>query len=210
MKILINFIIFVVRKIMPMTQEEIENRLKQFTVGIAGAGGLGSNCAAALTRVGIGKLIIADFDVVSKSNLNRQFYFANQIGMKKVIALKENLLQIDSQTIIEIHDIKIDAINLVDIFGHVDVLVEAFDLALMKQMLAETVIQQMPDVPVVFGIGMAGIGKNNEIKMEQRGQFFLCGDQITEISDHLPPLAPRVGIVANMQANTVLEILLCK
>ena len=53
------------------------------TVGIAGAGGLGSNVAPALVRSGVGKLIIADYDTVSESNLNRQFYFANQIGRPK-------------------------------------------------------------------------------------------------------------------------------
>ena len=63
-----------------MTFNEIKKILQQKIVGIAGAGGLGSNCAVALARVGIGTLIIADFDVVSESNLNRQYYFYDQIG----------------------------------------------------------------------------------------------------------------------------------
>ena len=59
-------------------------RLAAATVGIAGAGGLGSNCALHLVRSGVGRLVIADFDVVNDSNLNRQFYFRDQIGRKKV------------------------------------------------------------------------------------------------------------------------------
>ena len=59
--------------------KKIKENLKTKIVGIAGAGGLGSNCAASLARTGVGKLIIADFDVVSEANLNRQFYFYDQI-----------------------------------------------------------------------------------------------------------------------------------
>ena len=58
-----------------MEFKQIKERLKDFRIGIAGAGGLGSNCAMALVRSGITKLIIADFDSVDESNLNRQFYF---------------------------------------------------------------------------------------------------------------------------------------
>jgi sulfur carrier protein ThiS adenylyltransferase len=57
-----------------MTFEEIRNTLKNKTVGIAGCGGLGSNCAIALARVGIGALTIADFDLIIEGNLNRQYY----------------------------------------------------------------------------------------------------------------------------------------
>ncbi len=58
-------------------------------VGIAGAGGLGSNCAAHLVRVGFRKLKLVDFDVVETGNLDRQFYFADQVGMYKVEALRQ-------------------------------------------------------------------------------------------------------------------------
>ena len=75
-------------------------------VGIAGAGGLGSNCAMHLVRAGIKNLVIADYDSVSPSNLNRQFFFADQLGKQKVYALKENLLRIESRLNLAIHDIK--------------------------------------------------------------------------------------------------------
>jgi sulfur carrier protein ThiS adenylyltransferase len=68
-----------------MTFDEIKSKLKNYTVGIAGVGGLGSNCAVALARVGIGKLIISDFDIVYESNLNRQYFFKDQIGLKKLM-----------------------------------------------------------------------------------------------------------------------------
>ena len=191
-----------------MRFEEIKNKLKNYTIGIAGAGGLGSNCAVALARTGIGRLIICDFDIVTESNLNRQYYFKNQVGLKKVTALKENIQKINPDIEIITYDIKLNEANLVSIFKTCDIIVEAFDLAEMKKMLIETCIENMPDKPLVIGSGMAGFGNSNSIKTIKNGNIYICGDEMSEVSEDSPPLAPRVGMVANMQANTVLEILL--
>ncbi len=184
--------------------------LKDKTVGIAGCGGLGSNCAVALARVGVGKLIIADFDVIEENNLNRQYYFFDQIGKKKVITLKDNIKRINPEVTVTAFDIKLDPENIVEIFKECDVIVEAFDLAEMKQMITETVLEKFSEKYLVLGVGMAGWGDNNSLKTLQAGKMFVCGDGETEASEKIPPLAPRVGIVANMQANQVLEILLRK
>ena len=193
-----------------MTFEEIKSKLKNYTVGIAGAGGLGSNCAVALARVGIGKMIISDFDIVNESNLNRQYFFRDQIGEKKVEALKENIERINPEVKIITNDVKLNENNIVEIYKDCDVIVEAFDLAEMKKMLIETCISEFSEKPIVIGIGMAGWGKNNDIKSKHFENLYICGDEYSEIGEYGPPLAPRVGIVANMQANTVLEILLSK
>lgn len=191
-----------------MIFEEIKSKLKNHTIGIAGAGGLGSNCAVALARVGIGKLIISDFDIVSESNLNRQYFFRDQIGQKKVIALKENIKRINPEVEIITNDIKLNEKNIIEIYKNCDVIVEAFDLAEMKKMLIETCLSELPEKPVIIGSGMAGWGNNNDIKFRKNENLYICGDEKSEIAVDNPPLAPRVGIVANMQANTVLEILL--
>lgn len=180
------------------------------TVGIAGCGGLGSNCAVALARIGIGKLIIADFDVVSASNLNRQYYFLDQIGQNKVDALKDNIYRINRNVIVEKHCVKLTPANVTEIFSDCEVIVEAFDLSEMKKMIIETVLSLMPEKYIVAGSGMAGWGDNNSIKTLNFDKLYICGDLTSEISENLPPLAPRVGIVANMQANQVLEILISK
>ncbi len=189
---------------------QINAIMQKHTVGIAGAGGLGSNVAMALVRVGIGKLVIADFDVVSDSNLNRQFYFSNQIGRVKVEALKENLKKINPEVDIEIHNLKLDANNLLSTFADVDVMVEAFDKADCKQIIVEAFQVSKPDVPLILGNGMAGWGKSNEIRVQQYGNLYICGDNVTEIGPDMPPMAPRVLICAAMQANTVMSILLEK
>lgn len=187
---------------------QLRLQLKNACVGIAGAGGLGSNCAVALARVGVGKIIVADFDKVELSNLNRQYYFYDQIGLFKVDALKENIHRIDPNIQLETHKIKLNSENIVPIFAHCHVVVEAFDQALMKRMIIQTIGVKLPQIPLVSGIGMAGWGKSTSITVQDYGNLYVCGDQESGVDETHPPLAPRVGIVANMEANQVLEILL--
>ena len=186
----------------------VAEKLNPYTVGIAGCGGLGSNCAVALARVGIGHLILADFDVIEPGNLNRQYYFLDQIGQKKVEALKSNILRINPDIKIDIYPVELDPVSIRDVFNTCDVIVEAFDRKEMKLMIAETVLCDMPHIPLVMGSGLAGWGYNDQLVTVRSGNLYVCGDETSETSMELPPMAPRVGIVANMQANVVLEILL--
>jgi len=191
-----------------MTFDEIKNRLSGKKVGIAGCGGLGSNCAVALARVGVGTLVIADFDIISESNLNRQYFFADQVGQKKVVSLRENIARINPVVRVIGHDVRINPENIPVIFTECDVLVEAFDLADQKEMFIESVLSNLPSIPLVIGLGMAGWGMNDTIHCRKDGNLYICGDETSEIGPELPPIAPRVGIVANIQANVVMEILL--
>ena len=192
-----------------MRFSDIKVHLSKFRVGIAGAGGLGSNCAVALARSGVGTIVLSDFDVIEEQNLNRQYYFTDQVGMMKTVALKENIARTNPDVFVIIHQKKLDKLNIPDIFSGCDVIVEAFDRSDMKEMLIETVQQKMPGTPLIVGSGMAGWGKNETIRYRKIDEtLYVCGDESTEVSEDLPPMAPRVGIVANMQANVVIEILM--
>jgi sulfur carrier protein ThiS adenylyltransferase len=194
-----------------MKYNEIRNHLSRFRVGIAGAGGLGSNCAAALARSGVGTLVISDFDIVEEANLNRQFYFADQLGMDKVKALKENIERINPEIRMIGHKIVLNKRNIPEIYQGCDIIVEAFDWADMKEMMIETVQTMMPGIPLVVGSGMAGWGNNELIKYRKIDEFlYICGDETTEVSEDMPPLAPKVGIVSHMQANVVIDLLMKK
>jgi sulfur carrier protein ThiS adenylyltransferase len=194
-----------------MRFSEIKDHLSGFRVGIAGAGGLGSTCAVALARSGVGTLVISDFDVIEPANLNRQYYFTSQVGMLKTIALKENIARINPDiTVIALAEM-LDHLNIPEIFAGCDVIVEAFDKDDMKEMIAETVQTRMPGTPLVMGSGLAGWGKSETIKFRKIDEtLYICGDESTTAGDEMPPMAARVGIVANMQANTVIEILMKK
>lgn len=191
-----------------MNFQEIKEVLKDKTVGIAGCGGLGSNCAVALARVGVGKLIIADFDIIEESNLNRQYYFHHQIGKQKVHCLKENIKLINPTIEISANQIKLDAHDIYDLYKDCDIIVEAFDNAEMKQIIIETICERLPITPLVIGLGMTGWGDFESIHLRKSDNLYICGDEKSEVSEDFPPLAPRVGIVANMQADIVLELLL--
>jgi sulfur carrier protein ThiS adenylyltransferase len=183
-------------------------KLKGTSVGIAGCGGLGSNCAIALARAGIGHLVIVDFDVVAEANLDRQYYFLNQVGEKKVLALRENIRKAAPGIRVDAHDLRLGPDEVARVFKDCQVIVEAFDRADQKLMLIETVSERFPDKFIVAGSGLAGYGGNNALRTRRLGSLFICGDEASEVSENNPPLAPRVGIVANMQANQVLEIVL--
>jgi sulfur carrier protein ThiS adenylyltransferase len=192
-----------------MRFSEIKTHLGKFTVGIAGAGGLGSNCAIALAKCGVGTLVIADYDIIEESNLNRQYYFTDQVGMEKTLALKENISRINPAVCVITYQKRLDPQNIPDIFSECRVIVEAFDTSEMKQMIIETVQLNMPLIPIVAGSGLAGWGKSDAIRYRKIDDtLYICGDESSEASEELPPLAPRVGMVANMQANVVIEILM--
>ena len=182
--------------------------LQNAVIGIAGAGGLGSNIAVSLTRSGIGKLVVADFDKIEPSNLNRQQFFEDQIGMPKVIALLENLNKVSPFTKYQVHEIKLNPENILLIYKNVDIMVEAFDKAEMKTMLIETWLAKFPNKPIIAASGITGWGKNELLHTRKIDNLYICGDEETDLQAGISPMAPRVAIVANMQANLVLEILL--
>jgi sulfur carrier protein ThiS adenylyltransferase len=192
-----------------MRYPEIRSHLSNFWVGIAGAGGLGSNCAIALARCGVGNLIICDFDVVEDSNLNRQYYFREQLGMLKVIALKQNISRIDPRINVEAVNEKLDLGNIPTIFKDCHVIVEALDSADMKEMMIETSQSKLSKIPLIAASGVAGWGNPNEILCRKVDDtFYICGDGKNEESSELPAIAPHVAIVANMQADIVIELLM--
>ena len=187
----------------------VHARLKRACVGIAGLGGLGSVVAVALARVGVGRLAIADFDVVEPSNLNRQQYFVDQLGMPKTEALAANLRRINPYVAIEAHAVRLDASNVPAAFAAADVLVEAFDRADQKEMLLEAFAAARPGVPYVGASGVAGHGDAASIGVRRLGgRVFVVGDLSSAAEPGRGLMAPRVGVAAHVQANLVVRILL--
>ena len=180
--------------------------LRKAAVGIAGCGGLGSNAAAALVRAGIGKLILADFDKVELSNLNRQYYFLSDLGKPKVEALKARLKDINPEVDIEACDIELTPETVGDIFSGADLLIEAFDRAENKHWLIESWCADFPDRHLVCGSGISGIGDSSSISIRSSGKIHFIGDEKT--GSDIGLCSARVGLAANMQANLAIEILI--
>lgn len=187
----------------------VHEKIKKCSVGIAGLGGLGSNIAVSLARIGIGRLVLVDFDVVEPSNLNRQQYFIKHLGMKKTDAL-EQIIQ-DCNPFVQVckKDIFLDANNMVDTFSDVDIIVEAFDNPISKALLVNVVLNKMKDKKIVAASGMAGYFSSNTIVTKKiKDNFYLIGDGENEAKPGCGLMAPRVAIAANHQANAVLRIIM--
>ena len=184
---------------------------KKAMVGIMGLGGLGTVVAGALARIGIGRLILADYDVVEPSNLNRQQYFVSQIGMKKTTALKENLLQMNPYINITTVDERLSEESIPKIFSQVDVLAECFDDPVMKAAGLRAALTHLHRAGYVGSSGLAGYGDNNAIQTREiHPKVFIVGDGTSAAGQGQGLMAPRVGIAAHHQANQILRILLEK
>ena len=188
--------------------KEFHRAFSSATVAVCGLGGLGSNIAIALARAGIGKLILIDFDRVDITNLHRQQYKAEQIGMYKTVALAENLKEIAPYISLEIHTERITEDNAVTLLQDADIICEAFDDAECKSMLTNTVLTEMRDKYLVAASGMAGLHDANSIKTRKvTSKFYLCGDGESDVSEGMGLVSSRVMTCAAHQAHTVLRIL---
>lgn len=164
--------------------------LQQQTVGIAGAGGLGSNCAIHLVRSGFKRFVLVDFDRVDLSNLNRQAYRADQVGQFKVEALSALMQAVNPDVRITAHIEKCSAGNLPGFFAECDVIVEAFDGPKYKKALVEAFLPT--GKLVVAASGMGGTG-NTDAMITRRvsGNLYVVGDGETECTKENPPFLPR-------------------
>ena len=188
--------------------EELQRKLDRATVAVCGLGGLGSNIAVALTRAGVGKLILIDFDRVDITNLHRQQYKIDQLGKYKTEALSENLNEIAPYTARETHTVRIDESNAAELLKDADIICEAFDNAECKAMLTNLVLEKLPDKYLVAASGMAGLGSPNAIRTRKiTDRFYLSGDGVSDVADDIGLVAPRVMICAAHQAQTVVRIL---
>lgn len=183
--------------------------LKRAVVGIAGVGGLGSAVALALARIGVGRLILADFDVVEPSNLNRQQFFIDQLGMPKVAAMRDNLARVNPYVAVEAHAVRLAPGNVAATFAEADVLVEAFDAADQKAMIVEAWLRLPDSRPLVAASGLAGHLPSNTVVTRRAGpRLIIVGDRVTGAAQGTGLMAPRVGVAAHHQANAVLRLLL--
>jgi len=183
--------------------------LKGARVGIAGCGGLGSAVAVSLARLGVGRLLLVDYDLVEPSNLNRQQYFVDQLGLPKVEALRDNLERMNPFVTVEVREQRLTRENLAQTFTGCTVLAECFDDPEMKREMTLAVRKAMPDTPLVTVSGIAGYGPSQEIGIRRVfDNVYLVGDRVSAARPGRGLLSPRVAVAAGHQANLILRLLL--
>ena len=106
--------------------DEEQLRIKNFKIVLGGAG-IGSIIAECLLRFGFETLTIVDGDIVEESNLNRQNYTYNDIGVSKVKALKKRLMEINPDANINTIESFIDHDNVEDIVKGHEIAINALD-----------------------------------------------------------------------------------
>lgn len=185
--------------------EDDFREIQKTKIGIAGLGGLGSNAAMNLVRSGFRNFKLIDFDKIDRSNLNRQFYFEDQVGMLKAKALAINLKRINPDIYLELLAVKIKAENVKKIFADCDIVVEAFDKAEDKSMLVSQILPL--GKLVVCGSGLAGIGNSDLIAVHWiKKNLVIVGDLSSDINNS-HPVSPKINIAAAKQADIILEYL---
>lgn len=188
--------------------KELQKKLSDASVAVCGLGGLGSNIAISLARAGVGKLHIIDFDKVDISNLNRQQYFPEQLGIYKSDALYDTLKRIAPYCDIRKECVKITEGNIPQLLADDEIIVESFDKADQKAMLVNCVLETMPEKYLVAGSGMAGLAPSNTITTKRvTKRFYICGDGVSDVNDGMGLVSSRVLICAGHQAHAVIRII---
>ena len=109
---------------------------------------------------------------------------------------------------VETHDHRLENGSMEKPFRNVDVVIEALDNAKTKADFIEEILLKLPDKPVVAASGVAGYGHSDRIKTIRSGNLYLCYDEQARSSDEDVLMAPRVGLMANWEANLAVEIIL--
>jgi sulfur carrier protein ThiS adenylyltransferase len=186
--------------------EEALDRLARVRVGIAGAGGLGSNIAMLLARTGVRRFVVVDGDKVEASNLNRQFYWPEDLGKPKVFVLRERLLRLEPSLSFDARMEWVDQENAVPVFTGCDIVAEALDRAESKAAICMALLGA--GFFVVAASGLCGYGLP-PLQVRHVGTSFVCvGDFCSGLADGMPPLAPRVMQAAALQADAILAKIL--
>jgi len=198
--------------IVPEIGIEGQAKLKNASVLIVGAGGLGSPAALYLAAAGVGRLGIADPDVVDESNLQRQIiHFTSDIGKKKVDSARGKLLDINPRIVIDVFPELLKAANAMEIVEDYDVVVDGSDNYAARYVINDTCI--LLGKPMVYGSVQRFFGQMS-VFHGRKGPCFRC-----LLPD--PPLPGSVlgcaeqgvlgvvpGVIGSLQAVEVIKIIL--
>ncbi|HEX7600979.1 MAG TPA: sulfur carrier protein ThiS adenylyltransferase ThiF, partial [Polyangiaceae bacterium] len=158
---------------------------------------------------GVKNLTLVDFDRVEESNLNRQLFFRDQVGMLKTEALAVTLRRIGPELELDMAPIRVTADNLVELVRGADVVVEAVDQPDVKAMIVDVVTRDLPDVPLVVASGLAGYAKANNVRTERLADnVWVVGDMTSDVREGHALLASRVMVAAAHEAHAAVRLLL--
>jgi len=183
--------------------------LLRATVGIVGAGGLGGWIIEGLARMGVGRLIVIDGDVVEESNLNRQALATQRnLGQPKAHAARERVAEVNSAVEVIAHCLRVDEAQMLQLLHDADVLVDALD-ALPTRLALQRVACALGR-PLVHGAIAGFVGQVMTILPDDPGLTGIYGEgQVPEhgIETQWGNPAATPMMVASWQVQEVVKLL---
>ncbi len=192
--------------LIPQIGQKGQERLAASKVTVIGAGGLGSPVLTYLASAGVGKLQIVDCDVVSESNLNRQFlHHTDDVGKLKVLSAKEKLSMLNPDVVLSTVNRRLNGENIEECLIGSDVVVDCVDNTDTRIMVARACINL--NIPLVEG-GVSGLyGYVIDIGRDYPCLSCLGYDNVKPVTP-IPVLGVTAGIIGCMQANECIKLLL--
>ncbi|MCX6334834.1 MAG: HesA/MoeB/ThiF family protein [Bacteroidia bacterium] len=189
-----------------------QEKLKEASVLVIGAGGLGCPVLQYLIAAGTGKVGIAEFDTVSEENLQRQIlYGSNDVGKLKSIIARDRLEHLNSLVGLELFNIRIDASNALSIFKDFDVIVDATDNLETRYIINDACV--VLNRPMVHGAIYKFEGQVSVFNY-LGGPTYRCYNPLNQKKDSRNPAPSEVGILGVLpgitgtyMANEVIKII---
>lgn len=191
-----------IRQIM-LFGEEGQEKLKKAKVFVAGTGGLGSPISTYLAIAGVGEIIIADFDCVEKSNLNRQFlHHEKDIERAKVESAEEKLLSMNPDIKVEAIKEKITDENADSIIPSCDLIIDALDNFDTRHVLNRLAVKRK--IPLVHG-AVSGYRGQATTVIPGKTPCLCCIFPDSFKKEVFPVLGTTPGVIGSIQANEAIK-----
>ena len=189
-----------------------QNTLLDSTVLIMGLGGLGSPVAMYLAAAGVGHLILADFDKVELSNLQRQIIHREKaVGKLKVESAKQLIHELNSDIQVSVLAEKLTTESLLEQLARVDCVVDGTDNFTARFAINKACVESQ--TPLVSGAAIRFEGQVSVFMNNSGDPCYQClypdtGDELEQTCSENGVLAPVVGIIGSVQANETIKVLL--
>lgn len=180
-----------------------QEKLKQASVFLAGAGGLGSPISMFLAAAGIGKICIVDDGFVETSNLNRQILYRDEdLGQSKVVCAQKALERLNPHIQVKSIPEKIQVDNAYELVGNCDIIVDALDNYTTRYLLNQVAFQK--NIPLVHGAVEEFYGQATTI-IPGRTNCLKCLIPSGPAQRIWPIISVTCGLIASIQAAEVIK-----
>lgn len=192
------------RQIMiPEIGEEGQERLKQASLFVAGAGGLGSPIAIYLAAAGIGRIRMVDHDRAELSNLNRQvLHWEEDVGRPKVESAAEKLRRLNPEVKVETFAVTISEENVLGLIEGCDGIVDAMDNLPTRYLLNWAAVQKM--IPFFHGAVRGFEGRAMTV-IPGKSACLRCAYRGPVPQEKFPVIGVAPALIGSVQATEVIK-----